>query len=296
MIYLKLLFAMMIWGGTFTSAKMLGAEMDPMISALFRFMLASSALLLLVFIKEGTLPKISQKQFFALLGMGATGIAAYNLLFFYGLLHAEASRGSLITASNPVLTAVASIVLFKERLTPVRLLGLVLCVFGAFLIISKGDLGILFDKGIGLGEIAFIGCAFSWAIYTLIGRFISNELSSLVAITYASCFGTVFLLLLALVTKPAAIFSALTTLNVTISMHLLYLAILATVVGFVWFQEGVKVLGAARAAVFIYFMPVSAVFIAFFVLDEQLSLVLLTGAALIISGIYLVNRKPQDSK
>ncbi len=292
MIYLKLLFAMVIWGGTFTSAKMLGNEMDPVISALFRFVLASSALLLLVLFKEGKFPKISKKQFLALLGMGATGIAIYNLLFFYGLLHAEASRGSLIVSSNPVLTAIAAIILFNEKLTLIRVFGLVLCVFGAFLIISRGDFGVLLDKGIGLGEMAFIGCAISWATYTLIGRFISNELTSLVAITYASCFGTILLLIIALIFKPLSIVSALANLNLTVSLHLIYLAIFATVIGFVWFQEGVKVLGAAKAAVFIYFMPVSAVFIAFFVPNEKLSLVLLTGAVLIISGIYLVNRKP----
>ena len=292
MIYLKLLLAMLIWGGTFTSAKMLGTEMDPIIAALFRFVLASSALLIMVLFKEGKLPGISKKQFFALLGMGATGIAMYNLLFFYGLLHAEASRGSLITATNPVLIAVAAIFLFKEKLTLIRLIGLVLCVFGAFLIISRGDFGVLFDKGIGLGEMAFIGCAISWATYTLIGRFISNELSSLVVIAYASSMGAILLLIVALIFKPLLIVSALTHLNLTVSLHLLYLAILATVIGFVWFQEGVKVLGAAKAAVFIYLMPVSAVFIAFVVLDEKLSLVLLIGAALIISGIYLVNRKP----
>ena len=295
MIYLKLLLAMLIWGGTFTSAKMLGNEMDPMISALFRFVLASTALLILVFIKERKLPKISQKQFIALVGMGATGIAMYNLLFFYGLLHTEASRGSLITATNPVLTAIAAIFLFNEKLTLIRILGLVLCIFGAFLIISRGDFSILLEKGIGLGEMAFIGCVISWSTYTLIGRFISHELSSLVAIAYASSFGAIILLIIALIFKPLSIVSALTNLNITISLHLLYLAILATVVGFVWFQEGVKVLGASKAAVFIYFMPVSAVFIAFMVLDEELSLVLLTGAALIISGIYLVNRKPAAS-
>ena len=139
---------------------------------------------------------------------------------------------------------------------------------------------------------AFIGCAISWATFTLIGRFISNELSSQVAITYASCFGTLLLLMVALIFKPLSIVSALANLNLTVSLHLIYLAIFATVIGFVWFQEGVKVLGAAKAAVFIYFMPVSAVFIASFVLNEKLSLVLLTGAVLIISGIYLVNRKP----
>jgi len=53
----------------------------------------------------------------------------------------------------------------------------------------------------------------------------------------------------------------------------------------------VKILGAAKAAVFIYFMPVSAVFWAWLILDEKFTLVLALGAVLVISGIYLVNKK-----
>lgn len=288
-IYLKLLFAMLVWGGTFTSAKLLGSELDPTTSAFLRFLIASSALLILLYFVEGTLPRVSKRQFLLLLGMGLTGVAAYNLFFFYALVHAEAGRGSLITASNPILIALGAAFIFKERFTVIQVLGFLLCVCGVVLIVTKGDFASLFNEGVGKGELAFIGSGFCWAMYTLIGRFISDQLSSLSVITYASCIGTVALFIVALNTGLNG--EVLSTLNFNAVIHLLFLSLLATVVCFIWFQEGVKVLGAAKAGVFIYFMPVSAVFWAWLILDERLTLVLASGALMVISGIYLVNKK-----
>ncbi len=289
---------MLVWGGTFTSAKILGNELVPAVSAFLRFLIASFVMLIMLYYTEGRrFPRISKKQILPLLGMGLTGIALYNLLFFYGLIHAEASRGSMITATNPMLTAVGAALIFKERFTLVRVIGFVLCLLGASLIITRGDLASLINEGIGLGELAFIGCAFSWAAYTLIGRFMSDiegndSLSSLAVIAYASTIGTVILFFVAL---NHDVFDAVRMITWSASLNLLYLAILATVIGFVWFQEGIKVLGAAKAAVFIYFMPVSAVFWAYLILDEKLTLILVIGASLVILGIYLVNKKPASS-
>ena len=279
---------MLVWGGTFTSAKILGNQLDPAVSAFLRFLIASSVLLVVLYYKEGGFPRVSRKQFLYILGMGLTGIAIYNLLFFYGLIHAEASRGSMITATNPLLTALGAAFIFKERFTLVRILGFILCITGALLIISRGDFKAMLNDGVGVGELAFIGCAISWAAYTLIGRLMSSHLSSLAIIAYASTVGAVILFFVAL---NADLFNAVKTLTLGVSVNLLFLAILATVIGFVWFQEGLKVLGAAKAAVFIYFMPVSAVFWAYLILDEKLTLILLIGASLVISGIYLVNKK-----
>ncbi len=286
--YLKLLFVMLVWGGTFTSAKLLGNELDPTVSAFLRFLISSVVLLALLYYKEGGLPRVSKRQYLPLIGMGITGIAIYNLFFFYGLAHAEAGRGSLITATNPIITAVVAAFLFKERFTLMRVLGFVLCVMGAGLIITRGDVAALMQEGVGWGELAFIGCAISWAAYTLIGRFISGQLSSLAVIAYASSIGTVILFFAAL---NADLFTAIASLSVNAILNLLFLSILATVIGFVWFQDGVKELGAAKAAVFIYFMPVSAVFWAYIILDEAFTLLLAIGAVLVISGIYLVNKK-----
>ncbi len=286
--YLKLLFAMLVWGGTFTSARLVGSELDPVISAFLRFLLASSMLLTLLYFKEGRFPTINLKQFFYILGMGLTGVALYNLFFFYGLARTEASRGSLITSINPLLTAVGAALIFKERFTFIRIIGFILCVAGALLIISKGDLSSIFNKGVDRGDLAFLGCAASWAVYTLLGRFVSTELSSLTTISYASTLG---MLVLFAATLGHGLLNAISTLNLNSGLNLLFLSLLATVVGFVWFQDGVKHFGAAKAAVFIYFMPVSAVFWAWLILDEKLTLILVIGAVMVISGVYLVNKK-----
>jgi len=117
---------------------------------------------------------------------------------------------------------------------------------------------------------------------------VGSELSSLTAITYASTLG---MLVLFVTTFDHGLLNAVSTLNLNSGLNLLFLSFLATVVGFVWFQDGVKHLGAAKAAVFIYFMPVSAVFWAWLILDETLTLILVMGAVMVISGVYLVNRK-----
>jgi len=282
---------MLIWGGTFTSARLLGREVDPVISAFLRFLIASVTLLLLLYWKEKQFPRVNTRQMLFLIGMGITGIALYNLFFFFGLVHAEASRGSLITATNPLLTAIGAAILFKEKFTLLRFSGFILCVIGAALIISRGDLTVLFEKGAGIGELAFIGCAVTWAAYTLIVRYMSDNLSSLAVITYASCIGTLILFFVMLFDFGFDSLRAISNLSFTSMLHLLYLSILATVLGFVWFQEGIKQLGAAKAAVFIYAMPISALFWAFVILDERITLSLLIGALMIISGIYLVNKK-----
>ena len=89
----------------------------------------------------------------------------------------------------------------------------------------------------------------------------------------------------------ADLFTAIETLTINASLHLLYLSLLATVICFIWFQDALRDIGAAKTAVFIYFMPVSALFWAWLILDEKFTLVLAIGAALVISGIYLVNKK-----
>ena len=99
------------------------------------------------------------------------------------------------------------------------------------------------------------------------------------------------MLILFVTTFNHDLINAITTLNLKTGANLLFLSLLATVVSFVWFQDAVKHLGAAKAAVFIYFMPVSALFWAWLILDEKLTLILVVGATMVISGVYLVNRK-----
>ena len=76
---------------------------------------------------------------------------------------------------------------------------------------------------------------------------------------------------------------------------ILYLGVFGTVIGFVWYYQGVERLGPTKAGLFINFVPVFGVLSAFLILGESITLSLATGAALVISGVYLTNKKPRPS-
>jgi drug/metabolite transporter (DMT)-like permease len=71
---------------------------------------------------------------------------------------------------------------------------------------------------------------------------------------------------------------------------ILYLAFFGTVLGFLWYYEGIQAVGPSRASVFINLVPVSGVFLGWLILGEAVNFSLLAGAALVVGGVYLTNR------
>ncbi|HAJ27669.1 MAG TPA: EamA family transporter [Syntrophus sp. (in: bacteria)] len=287
MIYLKLFLTAVLWGGTFVAGRIVAQEVEPAAGSFLRFAVASLLLLLMTWQAEGRLPIPRRKQMIPLLLLGITGVAAYNIFFFLGLKIIPASRASLIVATNPVFIALGSALLFKDRLTPGRMAGIALCLTGAVVVISRGDIIALLSHGVGQGETFILGCIVSWVSYSLIGRGVLKEITPLVAVTYACLIGTC---LLAVPAVFEGMLSAVTGYSITSWSGILFLGILGTVVAFIWYYEGIKTLGPTRAAVFINFVPVSGVILGWLILDETINLSLILGALLVISGAWLTNR------
>ena len=61
-------------------------------------------------------------------------------------------------------------------------------------------------------------------------------------------------------------------------------------IGFVWFYEGVRLIGTTRAGLFLNFVPISAVILGFLTLQEPITWPLAVGAVLVLAGVYLTNR------
>lgn len=287
--YLKLLAAVTAWGGTFIAAKYAVQHTSVEIAALLRFVTASVALLIILYFRLGHFPRLNAKQLYYVFLLGLTGIAIYNLFFFYGLKTVEAGRGALIITSNPIWVALGSALFFAQRFRLVNIIGLVLCCVGVSIVLSRGDLSQLLAEGLGKGELALLGCALSWATYTLLGKILmgsKSALDPLTLVTYSCISGSVILFLWIALSKQQIDIHPSLELLASIS----YLSLLGTVAGFYWFFQGVQELGAAQSAVFVFFVPVSAIIFGYLLLDEAITLSLLLGAALIVAGVALVNR------
>lgn len=285
-VYGKLVLVAFLWGGTFIAGRVAAAEMPAPTAALWRFLVASTALLALSWRLDGGLPVLSRQQWIGVTLLGMTGVAAYNLLFMFGLERVPASRGSLIMAFNPVATLLGAALFLHEPLTRYRVVGILMALMGVTIVLGHGNPLNLFTGQVGIGEAALLGCSLAWVTYTLLGKSILRGLSPLAASTYAALTGTVVLAMAAFVTGNLIVPQA----SLQGWVALVFLGVFGTAVAFVWFYEGVRAIGPARTAVFINLVPVAAVALGVLLLGEPLELSMLTGGALVILGVFIINR------
>jgi len=286
MTYFKLFLTAFLWGGTFIAGKGLAGSVDPYSAAFLRFAIASTFLIFLTRKTEKRLPGINKDQAINIFFLGLTGIFAYNILFFTGLSLINANRASLIIATNPIFISLFSVLLFKDKLSPLKIAGLGLSVAGALVVISSGQISAIFKSGIGKGELAIFGCVISWVSYSLMGKPLMKSLSPMAAVCYSSIAGTLMLFFPAL---SHGLFSNIPAYGFTEWANLFYLGFFGTVLGFFWYYEGIQKIGPMKAGVFINFVPVSAIILSYFILDEPVTKEILAGAVLVIAGVYLTN-------
>lgn len=287
MIYLKLLITMALWGGTFIAGRLVVQEMGAFAAAFCRFAVATLALVALTYAVDGTLPRPPKRLWWSILGLGLTGIFAYNVFFFSGLKTVEAGRAALIIALNPVAIALGAALFLKDPLSPRKLLGIGLSLLGAGVVISGGNPLALVRGDVGRGELLILGCVVSWMSYTLLGKRVMQSLSPFAATTYACGVGALLLL------GPAlgdGLLTVIPTASLTAWASIVYLGVLGSAVGFSWYYDGLKQIGPAQAGVFINLVPVFAILLAAVMLNEIPLPSLLVGGLLVILGVILTNR------
>ena len=288
-IYTKLFLTAVFWGGTFIAGRIVAKDVGPFSAAFLRFAIASIFLLFITLRIEGKLPIIKRGQIIPVILLGMTGVFAYNVFFFKGLKIIEAGRASLIIANNPIFITLCASYFFKEKLTPVKIAGIFISVIGAIIVITKGNLIEILNGNVGWGEFFIFCCVLTWVAYSLIGKAIMIDLSPLVSVSYSAIVGAVALFVPAYfegIVRDMGHYSAAQWLAI------FYLGFFGTVLGFVWYYQGIKIIGPMKTSQFINFVPISAVLLAFFILGEPITLSLLFGAIFVISGVYLTNTQP----
>jgi drug/metabolite transporter (DMT)-like permease len=286
LIYVKLVLTAVFWGGTFIAGRAIAGSVEPFSAAFLRFAIASILLVLLTLRAEGRLPALQRNQVLPLILAGMSGVFLYNALFFKGLTLVTAGRASLIIAMNPVFITLAAALVFKDRLNWIKSTGIVLSVLGAAVVISKGDPRGLFSGGLGFGEVLILGCVFSWVAFSLLGKTLVKGLSPLASVSYSSAIGTAGLFIPACMEGMIRDMAGYTLVDWA---SIFYLGVFATVVGFVWYYEGIQAIGPSKAGQFINFVPISALLLAFLILGEAITFSLLLGALLVISGVTMTN-------
>ena len=289
-VYFKLAAVTMIWGGTFVAGRFLADSLSPLFAASLRFLLASVALLLFLLIARVPLARPSPRQWMQLALLGFFGIFFYNLCFFYGLHYINASRASLIVALNPAVIGLASWLLFKERLSRAKVIGIAICIVGASLVIVSRNPHLLASiANAWIGDLLIFGCVLGWGIYSLFSRELNQTLGPVQTVTYSILLGTA-MLWMASAARDELSFSALASLGAQQWWSLMYLGVLGSALAYIGYYDGLRKIGATRSGVFIALNPLTAVIFGALLLGEQLTVTMCVGGGLILMGIFLCNK------
>lgn len=285
LVYAKLVVVAAIWGGTFIAGRIAAPAMGAPAASLWRYIVASAGLVVAAALLERGVPRLTPRQWLGVALLGATGVMAYNLFFMAGLQRIPAGRASLITALNPAATLLGAALFLHEHLTPRKIAAIALALAGAAIVIGHGDPFALLAAGMGAGEAFIFGAVLSWAAFTLVAKRLMRGLSPLAVTTYASLTGTLMLAAAAQVDGTPWLPDA----PLRAWLAIAFLGVFGTAVAFVWYNDGVRRLGPARAAVFINFVPVAAVALGWLLLGERVEASMLAGGALVLAGVYALN-------
>jgi drug/metabolite transporter (DMT)-like permease len=287
LVYAKLVGSVFFWGATWISGRILAQDMGPFSAALLRFVTASAFLLFWSWRVNGAFPALPRKDILPVAFLGLTGIFLYNAFFFTGLKTVPAGRAALIIASVPVIISIISALMLGERLTPGKIAGTLLSLTGASIVLSGGNPVKLFQGGLSHGDLMILGCVAAWTAYSVAGSRVMKRVNPLMAVTWSCILGTLMLV------TPALTHGLLDDIGRASLVdwgNILFLGVVATGVAFTWYYAGIRAIGAARAGIFINLVPVFAIAMGYVILGEPVTSALLTGGAMVISGVWLANR------
>ena len=277
-----LLFAL-IWSSAFTSARIIVADAPPLASLALRF-LVSGVIGIAIAKAFGQSMRLTRDQWKATLVFGLCQNALYLGLNFFAMQTIEASAASIIASSMPLMVALSTWLIFRERLPLFGVAGLALGIIGVTMIMASR-----IEDGIDIrGVIYCVIAAIALTVATLSMRNLSSGGNLLMVVGLQMLVGAAIL---------AVVSAGTETINVTLSAPLIIAFIYTTLAPglfatWIWFKL-VERIGAVRAATFHFLNPFFGVAIAAAILGEKLGLYDIIGVTIIAAGILAVQLSRQ---
>lgn len=230
--------------------------------------------------------KFTPRQWISVAVIGCLGYYISSLLDFLGLQYVTAGIERLILFIYPTLVLLMSSLIFKERIKPIQWVALMITYVGLLIaFFSEVDLQSEQSNHFILGSILIFICAFTYAAY-IVG---SGRLIPLVGAakfnSYAMSFASIGVLLHFFFNSEISLLA----FPLEVYVYGLLMAILSTVIPSYLVVEGIKRIGSDNAAIVGSIGPVSTLILAYFFLQENISLFQIIGTIMILFGVLLVS-------
>ena len=290
--YTFLIFATLFWSGNFIVGKFATLfEVPPMSLNVLRWI--SVWIILLPFTYKEIFSNLDyiKKNILVIGFMGMITISLFNSVVYYALNYTQIINAVLVLAAIPAATIFLSSIMKIEKTNLFQILGLVLSIIGIGVIISNGEVQRIISLSFNKGDLWMIVCVLSWSLYSTLLKKNKFKFSQFTLIQLMVSIGLLFLI-------PQYFYEQSIGLEVRYDkaffLILFYVVTFPAIAAYYFWQKGIEIIGPNRSSMFIQLMPLFSAVMAIIIFNEKFELYHFAGAAFIVSGIYLSNKKIND--
>ena len=232
--------------------------------------------------------KIIKNEYKKLFFLGATGCGICGAFPFLAGQTTTVTNMGIIYTSSPIFIILISSIFFDEKINIIKVVGLISCLVGVFVIIIKGDLYLLINLNFTIGDLWMLAAAIGWALYSIYLFYWKTKLDIFQRFTLIAFFGAVSLLPFYI---SEEIFFERTTFSREFFMWVFFAAISPGIIAFTLYTMAQKKLGASLTGFTLYIFTIYGAIYGYFLFEENLENYHLVGTVLVFFGVYLAKKK-----
>ncbi len=230
-----------------------------------------------------------KKEWLKLFFLGSMACGVCGAFPFIAGKTTTATNMGIIYSSSPIFIIILSNIFFSEIIKKIQIIGLLICITGVLLIISKGDISQLYNLKFTSGDLWILGSAIGWALYSVYLLNWKSNFDIYLRFFFISFFGALSLLpfyfLEELYMNEQTFFSS------NFLFWVLFGALSPGIIAFTMYTKVQKYLGASKTGFTLYLYALYAAFYGVILFGEKLESYHFVSACLVFFGIYLVNKK-----
>jgi drug/metabolite transporter (DMT)-like permease len=236
------------------------------------------------FIEKPSWDQIWRKNWVLIILLAALSIVLYTYLSYASLQFTSATNSALFTTLAPGLIMLFSLIFLREKASAFQFMGLITSFIGVLIVLTKGNLLQLFHTQYNEGDSIMLLAVLCWTAYSLLLK----KAKGIPPVTLVAMIALVGAILMIpfLFFQPIH-FDKITSLGI---IGVIYMGVFPSVGSFIFWNQGVKILGASKAGITMNLIPVFTAIISV-ILGHALEMSQMLGGLLTIAGMLLIALK-----
>ena len=281
LVYILCACSALFWGVTFNVGKITVGYIPPLTTAALRIVIAGIFMLGVVALTEKDTLAMLKRNLRMYVVLGLVGVVGFNALFFIGLRFTSPLNGALIMATNPLVTALLAGLIFHQSINRTHKIGTTISFVGVVIVLCGGSLHRLITLNFSIGDLLIILADICLALYGVLGRHYLKASTPIMTTAISTTIAALVLPVVALVVEPG---TTLAGYPPVAWWSLAFMALLGSGLAYVFWNYGIREIGASNTSAFFHLVPVFTV-LASLPLGQTVTALQIVGGIIVVTGV-----------